>query len=134
PGQPVVLAGHSLGGYLAMLYAAEHPDSLQALVLIGSSAEPVGPLAAVYRTFAALLPRVGAQRMASGSNRVMRWFGVCPETLTDAQSYAALPAAWAVVFEECRASLLGEVNCPIFLVNGQFDQMRVHARRYAAAG
>src|SRR5690606_32706139 len=59
PGQRVVLAGHSLGGYLAMLYADRHPSALDALVLVGASAEPVGPLAGVYRRFADLLPRVG---------------------------------------------------------------------------
>lgn len=134
PGQPVVLAGHSLGGYLAMLYADRHPSTLASLVLIGSSAEPVGPLAGVYRRFADLLPLVGAERMARASNAVMRRLGAGDQDLPGAEAYAALPAAWQVVFEECRASLLEHVDCPIFLVNGQFDQMRVHARRYAAAG
>lgn len=134
PGQPVVLAGHSLGGYLAMLYADRHPGTLAALVLIGSSAEPVGLLAGVYRRFADLLPLVGPQRMARASNAVMRRLGASEESLTGAESYAALPAAWQVVYEECRASLLEHVDCPVFLVNGQFDQMRVHTARFAAAG
>lgn len=134
PGQRVVLAGHSLGGYLAMLYADRHPGTLDALVLIGSSAEPVGPLAGLYRRFADLLPLVGAERMARASNAVMRRLGAGEHPLPGAESYAALPAAWQVVFDECRASLLEHVKCPVFLVNGQFDQMRVHARRYAEAG
>ena len=133
PGQPVVLAGHSLGGYLAMLYADRHPGTLAALVLIGSSAEPVGPLAGVYRRFADLLPLVGAERMARASNAVMRRLGAGEQPLPGAESYAALPAAWQVVYDECRASLLEHVDCPVFLVNGQFDQMRIHAKRFAAA-
>ncbi|WP_162801966.1 alpha/beta fold hydrolase [Ornithinimicrobium murale] len=134
PGQRVVLAGHSLGGYLAMLYADRHPSALDALVLVGASAEPVGPLAGVYRRFADLLPRVGAERMARASNAVMRRLGAGDQALPGAEGYAALPAAWEMVFEECRASLLEKVECPVFLVNGQFDQMRVHVRRYVEAG
>ncbi len=132
-GQRMVLAGHSLGGYLSMLYAARHPSALDALVLIGSSAEPVGPLAAIYRRFADLLPRVGAERMARASNAVMRRLGADDQVLPGAEGYAALPAAWKVVYDECRADLLAEVSCPVFLVNGQFDQMRLHVRRFAAA-
>lgn len=133
PGQAVVLAGHSLGGYLAMLYAARHPTALDALVLIGSSAEPDGPLSGIYRRFAALLLRVGAERMSRVSNAVMRRFGTPEEMLPGHESYAALPAAWQVVFDECRADLLTDVVCPVFLVNGQFDQMRLHVRRFADA-
>lgn len=133
PGQPVVLAGHSLGGYLATLYAVRHSGALRALVLIGATAEPRGSFAAVYRGFADLLPRVGAERMARASNAVMRRLGAAEEVLTGPETYAALPAAWQVVFDECRADLLAEVDCPVFLVNGQLDQMRVHVGRFAAA-
>ena len=133
PGQTVVLAGHSLGGYLAMLYAARHPRALDALVLIGSSAEPDGPLSGIYRRFADLLPKVGAERMARVSNAVMRRLGAAEEMLPGPEGYAALPAAWQVVFDECRADLLTDVPCPVFLVNGQFDQMRLHVKRFAAA-
>ena len=132
-GQRVVLVGHSLGGYMAMLYAAQHPDSLDGLVLVGASAVPAGPLAGVYRRFADLLPVVGAERMARVANGVMRRLGAAPETLPGSAGYAALPAAWQAVFDECGPELLNDVQCPVILVNGQFDQMRLHVRRFAAA-
>ena len=136
PGQPVILAGHSLGGYLSSLYAAAHPGAVDRLVLVGATADPAGPLTVVYQGFAAVLPRVGAERMASGANRVMRLLGVRGEmldALPDGAAYAALPAAWKLVVDECGPAVLESVDCPVTLVNGQWDQMRLHVRRFARA-
>lgn len=133
PGQRVVLAGHSLGGYLAMLYAARHPGGVDALVIIGATAEPVGVLAAVYRQFATVLPVIGHERMARATNAVMRRLGADPQTLTGPESYAALAPSWQTVLDECRVSLLEQAGCPVTLVNGQFDQMRIHVGRFIRA-
>lgn len=133
---PVVLAGHSLGGYLATMWAAEHPGEIDGLVLVGASADPAGPLTGIYRGFARAMPHVDPQRLASGMNAVMRRLGARGEhaaALPDGAAYAALPAAWQLVIDEAGPDLLGEVDCPVVLVNGQLDQMRVHVRRFAAA-
>lgn len=136
-GRPVVLVGHSLGGYLAMLWAARHPRRPAALVLVGASAVPTGPGARLYRWFAAaLLPRVGHDRMARGVNAVMRRLGVRGEAaaaLPGGEAYAATEAAWQLVMDECRPALLAGLECPVVLVNGQRDQMRLHVRRYERA-
>ncbi|MGV1009768.1 MAG: alpha/beta fold hydrolase [Dermatophilaceae bacterium] len=63
PGQPVVLVGHLLGGYVAMTYAAAHPDRLAGLVLIGSTAVPGGVGGTAYRFFGWATERAGSQRM-----------------------------------------------------------------------
>lgn len=129
-----VLAGHSLGGYLAAAWAAEHPDDLGALVLLGATADPSGPLTGVYRGFARVLPRVDAERTASRMNAVFRRLGAEGEhaaALPDGAAYAALPAAWDYVMGRCGPELLDDVRCPVVLVNGQLDQMRLHVRRYA---
>lgn len=136
PRQPVVLAGHSLGGYLCALYASAHPEELSALVLVGASGDPSHRLAVVYRAFAALLPWVGSARMARLANAVVRGLGVrgtAAEALPDGGAYAALPAAWEAVMTGCGPDLLRPVRCPVLLVNGQWDQMRLHVRRFAAA-
>ncbi|TQM97550.1 pimeloyl-ACP methyl ester carboxylesterase [Ornithinimicrobium humiphilum] len=136
PGQRVVLAGHSLGGYMAMVHAAQHSDRLAALVLVGATADPSGPLTAVYRGFAALVGRSDPERLARRTNRMVRWLGAgdqVAEVLPGGEAYAALPAAWQAVMDACGPDLLRDVTCPVVLVNGQYDQMRLHVRQFAAA-
>jgi pimeloyl-ACP methyl ester carboxylesterase len=135
PAEPVVLAGHSLGGYMAMAYAAKHPTRLAGLVLVGASAVPRGPGAAAYRAFASLIPRLGAQRLARLSNRAMARLTdeqTARAVLDEGESYAATADAWAAVMADGDPSLLREVTCPVLLVSGQWDQLRVHARQFAA--
>jgi pimeloyl-ACP methyl ester carboxylesterase len=136
PATPVVLAGHSLGGYMSMAYAAEHPDRLAGLVLIGSSALPRGLGAAAYRGFAILIARVGHDRAGRAANRVLSRM-TDPATLevllSGGASYEATADAWAAVMRDCRPEMLREVTSPVLILNGRFDQLGVHARRFAEA-
>lgn len=134
PTQRVVIAGHSLGGYMAMLYAARAARQPDALVVLGATSDPTSRLAFLYRWSARVPLVVGEERMARFMNMVMRVLGARGDyasSLPDGASYAALPAAWAAVMAECSPALLQGVQCPVVLANGQFDQMRVHVRRYA---
>ena len=133
-GERPVLAGHSLGGYLAAMWAAEHPDALGALVLIGATADPDGPLTGLYRVFARAMPHLDPERTARRMNALMRLLGARGEhadALPDGSAYASLPAAWDLVMAEAGPQLLDDVRCPVVLVNGQLDQMRLHVRRFA---
>ncbi|AKT52945.1 hypothetical protein ADJ73_16055 [Arsenicicoccus sp. oral taxon 190] len=136
PDGPVVLAGHSLGGYVAMAYAAAHPHRLDGLGLIGATGVPTGAGAAVYRGFARLVPRLGEERVARRVNALMRRLagGRDVSHVTDeGAGYAAMPAAWAAVMSECGPGLLGGLDIPVLLLNGGLDQMRLGVRAYAAA-
>lgn len=136
PGQRVIVGGHSLGGYLAGLYA-EHltqsgrGDELAGLVLVGTSADPSSPLASVYKGFARVLPVVGFERMTKVANVMYRALGIKAD-YPGPESYEALADAWGLVFGRCGPHNLRDLQCPVVLVNGQFDQMRIHARQYAA--
>ncbi|WP_240322627.1 alpha/beta fold hydrolase [Austwickia chelonae] len=135
PDRPVLLAGHSLGGYVATAYAHQHPERLSGLVLVGACADPSRHprLVFLYTGFARLLPLVGAERMAAVANGVMRRLGAQAQDIPDATGYEVTPAAWAGVVAEARADQLAPVACPVYLVAGQYDQLRIDLADYAQA-
>lgn len=136
PDEPVVLAGHSLGGYLALAWAARHPHRLAGLALLGASAVPAGPGAALYRALAQVEQRLGADRMSRTLDR--QFDALLPPAFAAVLKEAGygfdgIPAAWAGVMGECRPEMLAEVTAPVLLVNGQLDQLRVDAARFRRA-
>lgn len=136
PGAPVVLVGHSLGGYAAMAYAAAHPDTLDGLVLAGASATPTGPGAAVYRGVAALTDRLGPDRMTRLNDRILRRLYPAERiepVIAGGYFFAPTATAWREVMTHCRPSMLEHVHCPVLLLNGQFDQLRIGVRAYLGA-
>ncbi len=135
-GLPVVLVGHSLGGSVAMEYAAEHPTRLAGLVLIGSTAVPSGPGAAAYRLLGKATSRAGRDRVGRMNDRLLTRL-VRPEVFAaiaaDGYWFDGVSDAWAAVMAGGRPELLAGVRCPVLIVRGQYDQLGVHAHRYAAA-
>ena len=118
PEVPVVLVGHSLGGYLAMAWAAGRPTRLAGLGLLGASAVPAGPGAALYRLIARVEQRLGVGRLSRTLDR--QW-----DTL--------LPEEFANVLKEAGYGFDAEVTAPVLLVNGQLDQLRVDVKVFARA-
>lgn len=132
-GAPVVVVGHSLGGYVALFHAARHARDLAGVVLAGCSASPTGPGAAAYRGVAALTERVGGDRMERATARFLR--RRYPPEISEpilAGGYFPEPtaAAWREVMTLCRPDLLAGVGCPVLLLNGQYDQFRLGVRRF----
>ena len=128
PGQRVVLAGHSLGGYVSAAWAHRHPRDLDALVLIGATADPSRHprLVFAYTGFARLIPLVGAERMARFANRVLRRLGMDADALPNATGYAVTPDAWAAVVREASADQLADLERP-----GSFEDAITRKRREA---
>lgn len=133
PGRPVVVVGHSLGGYVALFHAARHSADLAGLVLAGCSASPTGPGAAAYRAVGALTERIGAERMRRGTVRFLRRRyppEVSEPIVTGGYFAEPTTAAWREVMAHCRPELLADVRCPVLLLNGQFDQFRLGVRTF----
>lgn len=130
---PVLLAGHSLGGYLASARASVNSAQLTGLALLGAAGDPSSPLAHAYGRATGLFQRIGIPRMDRMANRHLARI-VPPDTIDALRgagvSYASVPDAWPVVLREIRPELLDSVDCPVLFIGGQFDQMRIHTRRY----
>ena len=136
PDAPVVVVGHSLGGYVALVHAAGHSTGLAGVVLAGCSADPVGPGAAVYRGVASLTERLGPQRMERLTQRFLRRHyppEVSEPIIAGGYHPGPTASAWREVMGQCRARMLAEVRCPVLLLNGQYDHFRLGERRFRRA-
>ena len=51
----------------------------------------------------------------------------------DGYWFDGVQPSWAAVMAGGRPELLSGVECPVLIVRGQFDQLGINARRYAAA-
>ncbi len=136
PDVPVLLAGHSLGGYLALAWASGRPDRLAGLALLGASAVPAGPGALLYRAIARVEHRLGADRMSRALDR--EFDALLPPAfaalLKEAgYGFEGIAAAWDGVMGRCRPEMLAEVTAPVLFLNGQLDQLRVDVRRFRRA-
>jgi pimeloyl-ACP methyl ester carboxylesterase len=136
PVERVVLAGHSLGGYVAATYAATYPRRLDGLVLLGAAARPRGAGAAAYRGVAVLTERAGPDRMTWVNDRVLgRLYptDLVEPVVAGGYWFAPTRAAWRDVMARCGPHQLREVSCPVLIAGGQYDQLMLNARRYARA-
>ncbi|MEW5992516.1 MAG: alpha/beta fold hydrolase [Chloroflexota bacterium] len=119
-----VVAGLSLGGYVAMAVAARAPERVRGLVLAGATAEPSGPVAAAFRLFAWAL-RAAPQRPFETLNA---WFfrhrypAEIAEPILAAGNFARGGAAAVRTLPRSRfRERLLAYGGPILVINGDLD-------------
>lgn len=133
-GEPAVVAGMSMGGYVSMAVASRHPDLVAGLFAMCATAQPSRFFAAPFRAFGATTAYLPEQAAA-----ISRWLTratVGRQVAEDMEiGGLALASINDVVAEVSRFDALGELSGypgPIEFLNGGWDQFRVNERRFAA--
>lgn len=133
----IILAGHSLGGYVAMEWAARHHDVLAGLVLMGATAQPSSRLAGVYRAFGTALRAgledqkraVSLRETDAASLRRIIGDRTAQAVIDRGAGLDAIPDAWDAIIDEVDLRALAEVDVPVLAINGEYDQFRIGESR-----
>lgn len=134
-----VVGGLSLGGYVAMAYAARAPERVRGLVLSGCSIVNRGLVGRLSRLDALIVTRLfSATRLAGMQARSVR--GALPAELAQAQiaagfTFGALPAIYRELERRDFDALLRQYPGPVLILDGADDRLnrRGEARQMAAA-
>lgn len=132
---PRLLVGLSLGGYLAIEYAATHPGRIDGLVAASCGTMPRGPGLAGYRQLAELIGRL-PDRGRSVNDLVAHLF-LSPEAVADVLgggvALDVMSPALGVVGRLDPEAALRRIDVPVWFVNGRFDHFRFGERRMLRA-
>ena len=135
PAIPRLLVGLSLGGYLAIEFAARHPNRVDGLVAASCGTRPRGIGLAAYRQLAALIGRLPDK--GRGMNDAVAHLFLSPGAVDDVLAGGValdvmMPVLRAVEHFDPEAAL-ASIDIPVWLVNGQFDHFRTEERRLLKA-
>lgn len=137
PSAPTVLVGSSLGGYVAMAVGAELPATVDALVVVGATAEPTGPRAHPFRALAAAYQRAGPVRLDRVDRSMIRRRypgGVGDLIVASGLAYRGGSEALRSLAGEAFLPRLARFPGPVILVNGSGDvAMRPGEQGFLAA-
>ncbi|HEY7832512.1 MAG TPA: alpha/beta hydrolase [Ktedonobacterales bacterium] len=134
-----VLVGLSLGGYVAMAYAARVPERVRGLALSGCAVVYRGAIGTLSRLDALIVTRLfRPERLARMQERSVR--AMLPEALARPQvaagfTFGALPAVYRELSRCDFDALGGAYPGPSLILNGADDRLnrRGEARQAAAA-
>lgn len=134
-GGRVLLVGLSLGGYYAIEYAARQPQKVAGLLAAGSCAIPTGWTLDAYRRLARLIRRLPDHGLWLHTIfvRVLLPPDGAADTLAGGVPLNVMDAGLRATGTLRPLDSLSRYPGPVWLVNGAFDQFRLHERRFLAA-
>lgn len=147
---PALVAGHSLGGALAMRFAREHPAAVRALVLSSAFRRVINPLQGVLPRYVEqpavlaalrLLPEDEAVRLALALARRRRWVfdPACGPHICGLIVHGVRTIPASLASERVRLALrhgfghAGELRTPALVVWGEHDTALARAEGEALA-
>lgn len=127
---PRLLVGLSLGGYLAIEFAARHPDRLDGLVAASCGTLPHGSALAAYQSVAAVIARTPNRGRALNDAMAALFLSrdAARDVVAGGVALDVMGPALAAVGRLDPRSALGRVRVPIWFVNGRYDHFRLQER------
>lgn len=125
PGRPIALFGHSMGGLIGLLYALEHPDTVQFLVISAPAlrAETAPHLVFLMRVMNLVRPTFTITRPGDGSG-ISRDPEVVRAFVEDPLYVPVSSARWAVEILSAQKQVMAraaELRLPLLMVQGTAD-------------
>lgn len=127
---PVVLVGHSMGGYVALAFAAQYPEMLSGLVLVSTKAGSDPPeVASGRRTTAEKVKTEGvhvvvdamASKMLSRHNQDESFIGQVRGLMASSHSVGVSGALLGMAEREDSTPLLAKIAVPTLVITGTDD-------------
>jgi len=129
------LVGFSLGGYLAIEWVARNPGRVAGLLAAACGTVPSKVIMHGWRIGAKVI-HLFPDRGLALNNAVVRMFVPEPGATDVIAGGVALEVMDDVLLSLLRLQpidRLREIDVPVLFVNGRFDHVRAHAKRYLAA-
>jgi pimeloyl-ACP methyl ester carboxylesterase len=127
---PVVLVGHSMGGYVALAFAMAYPNALSGLVLVGTKAGKDSPEAAAARRATAEKVRTEgvsvvvdamAPKMLSASREDPAMAAAVHGIMAASKPDGVMGALWGMADRPDASARLGQIRVPTLVITGADD-------------
>ena len=133
---PVFVGGFSLGGYLAVHWAASRPRDVTGILAASCGTQPSRVILDAWRVGAGAIHLLPDRGLAL-NNALVRQTIRDPDFANDVISGGVALEVMQDVLRELRgirmASSLSRIDLPVWLVNGTLDHIRLQERRFLAA-
>jgi pimeloyl-ACP methyl ester carboxylesterase len=129
---PVILTGHSMGGYIALAFAKAYPKCLRGLVLVGTKAGADSPeVAETRRATAEKVRQMGASvvveamapKMLSATNSDASMVASVRAFMAPANPEGIISALLGMAERPNATDWLGKIRVPTLVIGGSDDQI-----------